>query len=289
MEFNDLVRDVLLLILDNLPSGMIHMLRCVSKILCQACDEIYPDQQTNYLDFLKYVCSNYHLKLLQNGFNREFKHNGYTSLMACYYGAIEILQWLESEGFFCDNYESNDKLSYPYTLLYSPGNDKNYVSHACIYAAIGGRIKVLKWLLKNDYKWNYQICQSAALSGHKNILEWAKTKGCKWDTCSIASAAYRGHFEIVKWLYLNSDCLLFLNSNIVHAAVQGGHLDILIWAYEQGAYIDKLTCYYAATGGHTTVLKWLLNNNCHYNTEDIIKYIDSDDIELADIVKRLIK
>jgi hypothetical protein len=41
---------------------------------------------------------------------------------------------------------------------------------------------------------------------------------------------------------------------------EGGHLEILKWARENGCPWNELTCASAARGGHLTVLKWAREN-----------------------------
>jgi hypothetical protein len=43
---------------------------------------------------------------------------------------------------------------------------------------------------------------------------------------------------------------------------EGGHLEVLKWARENGCPWDEQTCSSAATGGHLEVLKWARANGC---------------------------
>jgi hypothetical protein len=43
---------------------------------------------------------------------------------------------------------------------------------------------------------------------------------------------------------------------------EGGHLEMLKWARENGCPWDEQTCYSAASGGHIEVLRWARENGC---------------------------
>ena len=45
-------------------------------------------------------------------------------------------------------------------------------------------------------------------------------------------------------------------------AAKGGHLEVLQWARANGYPWDKWTCSYAAKGGHLEVLQWARENGC---------------------------
>jgi len=46
---------------------------------------------------------------------------------------------------------------------------------------------------------------------------------------------------------------------------EGGHLEVLKWARENGCPWDEETCAYAAKGGHLEVLKWARENGCPWD------------------------
>jgi len=53
-------------------------------------------------------------------------------------------------------------------------------------------------------------------------------------------------------------------------AAEGGHLEVLKWARENGCPWDKQTCAYAAKGGHLEVLKWARENGCPWDERDVL-------------------
>ena len=45
-------------------------------------------------------------------------------------------------------------------------------------------------------------------------------------------------------------------------AAEGGHLEVLQWAHQNGCPWDEGTCKAAAKKGHLEVLKWARQNGC---------------------------
>lgn len=89
---------------------------------------------------------------------------------------------------------------------------------------------------------------------------------CAWKTISAkicAAAAQGGHLEVLKWARENGcqwDKCTCAN------AAGGGHLAVLVWARENGCKWDSCTCWSAARGGHLEVLKWARENGCEWNS-----------------------
>jgi hypothetical protein len=48
-------------------------------------------------------------------------------------------------------------------------------------------------------------------------------------------------------------------------AAEGGHLEVLKWAHENGCPWDARTCWAAAKAGHLEVLQWARENGCPWN------------------------
>lgn len=74
----------------------------------------------------------------------------------------------------------------------------------CASAAMGGSIKVLRWLRETlKCSWDERTCEAAVRYGHPELLQWARDNGAAWgqDICSIA--IQRGHLEILQWLIVN--------------------------------------------------------------------------------------
>lgn len=68
------------------------------------------------------------------------------------------------------------------------------------YAAAGGRLETLQWLLARDQcYWNERICWEAAARGHLEVLQWSVGAGCPWDPF-LCKAVAGNRSEIVAWI-----------------------------------------------------------------------------------------
>ncbi|KAI9326776.1 hypothetical protein DFJ73DRAFT_906852 [Zopfochytrium polystomum] len=81
----------------------------------------------------------------------------------------------------------------------------------------------------------------------------------------ISDAARRGRLPVVHWWGASGLPLCNLDpTSIVHAACEGGHVDILRWCLDVAEYPRSAfysTCVYVASrGGHTYVLDWWRDN-----------------------------
>ncbi|CAN0532375.1 unnamed protein product, partial [Ectocarpus sp. 12 AP-2014] len=45
-------------------------------------------------------------------------------------------------------------------------------------------------------------------------------------------------------------------------AAENGHLEVLVWARENGCPWNERTCVNASRGGHDDVLRWAIANGC---------------------------
>mmetsp|Transcript_18620 Transcript_18620/g.37060 ORF Transcript_18620/g.37060 Transcript_18620/m.37060 type:complete len:257 (-) Transcript_18620:27-797(-) len=68
----------------------------------------------------------------------------------------------------------------------------------CHAAALGGQLRILKWLRDRYCSWDIQTCEGAASNGHLEVLKWAWVNGCKWDSSTCFNAAYGGHLRVLK-------------------------------------------------------------------------------------------
>jgi len=77
--------------------------------------------------------------------------------------------------------------------------------YTCAAAAMGGQIRVLKWLRERDcpmYR-NEWTCYRAARGGHLEVLQWLREEGCPWDSDTCKEAAANGNFEVLRWAIEN--------------------------------------------------------------------------------------
>ena len=134
---------------------------------------------------------------------------------------------------------------------------------ACEYAALVGKLDVLKWARKHGCHWTSSTCSRAATNGHLNVLRWAFWNGCEWDRYISAYVAFSGHFDVLKWIKRNVPD--WNSPYICMSAAEGGHLEILKWARSNDCAWGVWTCENAAMHGHLDVLVWARTNGCEWN------------------------
>ena len=75
-------------------------------------------------------------------------------------------------------------------------------------------------------------------------------------------AAEGGHLNVLKYAHENG-CPW--NEYTCEAAAEGGHLDVLKYAHENGCRWGQGVCTAAARAGHLDVLKYARENGCPWN------------------------
>jgi len=163
-------------------------------------------------------------------------------------------------------------------------------------AAKSGNLEMLKWMNENGwFSPIYAYHQACMVSGSKSveILKWLRELGCPWDKWSYMEAAKAGNIEALKWLldiepvvwtekvcepvawagqlevlkWLRAQGCPWNNVTIVEAALISGRVDLLQWVIEEIGEVTwtKRHFMFAATRGHSEVLKWLRAQGCHWN------------------------
>ena len=145
-----------------------------SDVLHWLIDKQYPSNE-NLANIFKYAIANGHVEIAKQLFWNEPIDDIPIGYWAALYGRLELLQEFRRNGPECIN------------------------ERACVGAAEGGRMSVLKWLHKFGFPWDVQACAGAAANGHLNILKWLHKHGCPWDAQTCTAAAKNGHVNILYW------------------------------------------------------------------------------------------
>lgn len=148
----------------------------------------------------------------------------------------------------------------------------------CNKLALGGNTNLLEWTVdtfyRNDhtYRYNHTICINAAKMGHTDLLMWAINKKYDWSINTVAAAAKHGRFETVKWLhnicvnkYKRTKKMITSDTKITTAAVEGGHLEILMWLIDNDYKMNTDSILEAVKNGHLDILIWIYDK---YDPED---------------------
>ncbi len=132
-------------------------------------------------------------------------------------------------------------------------------------AAKAGFLHILKYLYENGCQINEWVIAFAAFKGHLNILKYLRSlpEPCPWDHNTTAWAAEGGHLECLKYAHENGCDWDFLTPAL---AAFGGHLECLKYAYENGCRWNEITTSYAAQTGHLQSLKYARENGCPWDS-----------------------
>jgi hypothetical protein len=119
--------------------------------------------------------------------------------------------------------------------------------------------------------------ESAIASGHVPTVKYLLDNDCGWFECDgpCNLAAFIGPLAMLQLLH--SHDIEWYEDAIVENAAEGGHLDIIEWAHENGCPLTKSACQYAAGFGHLDTLKGLRAMGCPWD-EDTTTYALTDEI-----------
>jgi ankyrin repeat protein len=126
-----------------------------------------------------------HIKILEYALDNNLPHNIDICMHAASNGRFDMLQLLLNK--FGDEPSVKD------------WNNK----YLCAYAAGGGDLTILKWLIKNNYGVNNLVCMFAARFGHLDVLQWLRKHNYTWDDSVAIESAYGGHLEVLQWAIAN--------------------------------------------------------------------------------------
>eukprot|EP00594_Rhizosolenia_setigera_P019316 CAMPEP_0178956388 /NCGR_PEP_ID=MMETSP0789-20121207/10218_1 /TAXON_ID=3005 /ORGANISM="Rhizosolenia setigera, Strain CCMP 1694" /LENGTH=305 /DNA_ID=CAMNT_0020638295 /DNA_START=518 /DNA_END=1433 /DNA_ORIENTATION=+ len=147
------------------------------------------------------------------------------------------------------------------------------LSRICSIAAGEGRIDILveMWNYIDDDKRSIfrGLGRYAAIGGKLNVLKWIETKGLFFDKdrCAMVAACH-AQPHIIQWLKEEQD--FELDGELYLHAIRGGQLNVMKWLREQEVYWDEYTFTIAAEKGNLEVLQWLHDEGCPWpkETED---------------------
>jgi hypothetical protein len=178
---------------------------------------------------------------------------------AAMHGHAHILKWLQKR---------------KHSLL-SMNADSTTLAH---FAAKGGHLDILKWLkeegvdLRHKNIYSCTVVHDAAQSGQLEVLKWLDTEGLdllEHDATEphvvfpiFLSTQFR-HYNCTNWLVSKGASLTRPGNSgttLTQQAVLRGHLDIVVWLFEQKAFsledIPGLLDM-SISSGHTSVSDWL--------------------------------
>ena len=194
--------------------------------------------------------------------------------LSAYYGWIDIVRLLISNGYSPTKRDAHDKVPLYYAAMgghhgivtYFTWYNNAYGDHydAMYGAAKGGHLKVVKYFVEQcnvhgDY---YGVMCAAARGDHLDVVEYLINK--LGVHRAMRDATKGGHLDVVK--YLVEKCNIYVCCaadagyyEVMCDAVKGGHLDMVKYFIEKLNEVDvHHTLHYVAREGHLDVLKCLI-------------------------------
>lgn len=182
---------------------------------------------------------------------------------------FELLKIVHEKGYPCDYYTSScaAKVGNFEMIKYLYENKCEMDYHTFSNAAVYGHKIILEYLLSSDsntceeYKY---ICNEIAKNGDIELLIYFSNMGFLFEEYAIKNAASMGHVHILQYIHDNHEEIFEYskyNVEICAAAAAGGHLNCLIYLYDNGFATDRKVSRYAALNGHMHILEFSHNKN----------------------------
>jgi hypothetical protein len=186
-------------------------------------------------------------------------------------GHINILKWAFESTFIisdekiCENAALNGHLE---CLMYAKDMGVKFCSDKCTKnAAINSHLHILKWVVENGMILSETICPIAARNGRLDILQFARLNGCGWfHNISVPDvASEHGYLHILKWSHENGAEIW--PDACINGALKGGHLDIVIWLYQEFqlprgfCIVELASCY----RNNMHIINWVISNGYRCN------------------------
>jgi hypothetical protein len=153
--------------------------------------------------------------------------------------------------------------------------------HLSHYAARSGNIDMLKWLRTQSWcEFDHGTCAAAAKGSHLAALQHLRSTGCDWDAAHIAcDAASSGSIELVEWLRQQQG--IEIGAEVMAAAARTGQLAMCEHLRSTGCAWNDYVCAQAALYSHMSTLRWLREQGCPWDVEDILLASASEDCPLV--------
>ena len=278
-EYDDPEDDTLRL--NNLPLDALRELYrwvglpFVLKLVCRALRDAWPEPIVTTLSHVVKTASRFRWAYRVGcpfGWDEELSGN------MARHGALTSLVWARENGMPWDNRATRAAAKFGHlAVLAYVGNVSGFGQHmfdtgVFKWAAAGGHIPVMQFLLDNNCPFDEWVCTAAARKGQLEALKWAREHNMPWSKWALINAALGGHMEIIEWAVQNGAKWKWSLQLITYTA-QYGKLEMAKKLRLRGFPVSERTCAYAAFGGHLDFLKWLRSepNPCPWDS-DTIKY-----------------
>ena len=239
-------------------------------------------------------------------YHEQSKSRVVSSIISCDYSDLTFMDYGLSEPLF-NKYEQlteNKKMEivkYTYLSGCLNSDDKYKITNdIALYAAKNHDINIVKWLISQDTKGEYNyfvdfaaiygnldfiiwtttrtfsdpidynyILQCAAFGGHINILEWGISTGLIPNVEICNSAAMNGRINVIQWCIYHN---VRPNDKTFIEAICYSQLETLIWLYKNGYRWDHtkndMYCFVQSI----EVFEWLYSVKCPWDPFTILHF-----------------
>jgi hypothetical protein len=183
---------------------------------------------------------------------------------------FELVKWLYYNGFEFDAAASIYAISRHRLdiLIWLVANGCTVAGHAVEYALAKNDLPILQWLIIHGCEYSViSICKAAVEHGNLLMLDWIIShlyQASDDETLQNIAvyAATSNCLSILQWFYQRFT-ILEPTSEIFHAAVISGSLEILEWLYITYPYFSTFDCQVVAPrvirAKRLSVFQWLVN------------------------------
>jgi hypothetical protein len=151
-------------------------------------------------------------------------------------GSVELLKWLQQQGYEFDEDTTNGAASRPDNIL------------------------VLQFLLDEGCPWHPDICHRTVSAGDLEQLQWLSQHGAALHPGLVHTAAAHGALHILEWMLQQPGAELDVEVMMRAAACR--HLELCKWLHAAGCPCDEHACAAAADNSQLSTLRFLHENVC---------------------------
>ena len=218
-----------------------------------------------------------------------FKYNIEHSLEASNNYKMKVLKYILKDGCPFNNYI--------YTTIFNNFNKNrlkmikwlvrnNYKDNdelLMINACHDGLFYLVKWLYNKNFKYDEEAFNRACIGGRLPVVKFLLNKGCPWNSYAYDYAALAGHIHILKYLYNRSKNDLSMpiwGSETIVSAVEGNQLETIKYLREHKCQWNIMTTYIAIHNNNYEILEWLVRNKCPFDEHLVQELIDNKLVNL---------
>lgn len=283
---------------------------CVEKFTLELCNDLYfgliPKSYLNVNNkiLMAALASHGQIDLLKIAINNGCLIVDIMSAHAARCGHLDVIELIHNNGIGIGGTVSDSAALYGHLNIIKylwgiSARDKNgvtthnwFTTQTCEVAAVNGHLHIIKWIMKTDINMIesiQKIFEVAAAYGHLNIIIWGHSNASKdalQDDKNVIVYNF-GNLNIHKTIEKSHEFSLYYSNQsiwdeeqidvdkIFETAAMFGHLNIIIWGYNNGFVFNKDIFEVASYYRHLHIILWAYNNKLI--SEDDYEFLISED------------